>query len=44
MLGPDGVKSTKATRSLHVGNKSNDNNRRRLNNGDSLTGLLLVQL
>jgi hypothetical protein len=42
MLSPDSVKSTEATRSLHIGNKSNNNNRWCLNNGDSLTGLLLV--
>ena len=42
MLSPDSVKSTKATRSLHIGNQSNNNNRWCLNNGDSLTGLLLV--
>lgn len=42
MLCPDRVESTKATRSLHIGNKSNNNNRGCLNNGDSLTCLLLV--
>src|SRR4051812_13928460 len=42
MLSPDSVKGTEATGSLNVGNKSNNNNRWCLNNGDSLTGLLLV--
>lgn len=44
MLSPDRVESTKATGSLHIGHKSNNDKRRSLNDCNSLTGLLLVEL
>ena len=44
VLSPDRVESAKATRGLHICHKADNHKRRGLNDGNSLTGFLLVEL
>lgn len=44
VLSPDRVEGAKPTKGLHVCHKSNNYKRRGLNDGNSLTGFLLVEL
>merc|ERR1712226_830150 len=44
VLGPDGLERAQASRRLDVSNNTNANHRRRVNNGDRLDDLLLVEL
>lgn len=44
VLSPNGVQGAQATGGLDVANNTHNDHGRSLNNGDSLTGLLLVQL
>jgi hypothetical protein len=44
VLGPDRVEGTQTTWGLNVCHKSNNDKRRGLNDGNSLTGFLLVEL
>jgi hypothetical protein len=44
VLSPDSVERAKAARGLHICHKTDNDNRRGLNDGNSLTGFLLVEL